>query len=200
MIFNKSGSVEIIPNETEGSKCYIYNADRSRHRYTTPSTRRSPGGKRLPVGKYTVKCNHNGFKKFVPFAIEAREKTKLNIPFTLYSLRASGITPCVMIRYEVIGSDSRTVAQCWGTAREGYRVMLDPGGYTVEAALDDLNEKMKFTLENGGNISPIDFGLTDNATGIDGVWKTGKGKATLFSEGKKFTVFIRRRMANCWVK
>ena len=63
--------------------------------------------------------------------------------------------------------------------------MLDPGTYTVEAVLEDLHRKIKFTLENVGNIPPVDFGLSDKVTGIDGVWKTDKVKASLFSEGKK---------------
>ena len=89
VILGQTGKVYVSASEKEDGKwlnanCYIYNEDKSHHWniYPRKDKESSMWYKQLPVGKYTLDCEYNAFKKKdIPFEIKAGEDTKVHIIF-----------------------------------------------------------------------------------------------------------------------
>lgn len=89
VVFGQTGKVYVSASEKEGGKwlnanCYIYNENKSRHWniYPRKDKESSMWYKQLPVGKYTLDCEYNAFKKKdIPFEIKAGETTKVHVVF-----------------------------------------------------------------------------------------------------------------------
>ena len=89
VVFGQTSKVYVSASEEEGGKwlnanCYIYNEDKSRHWNIYPRKDKdsSMWYKQLPVGKYTLDCEYNAFKKKdIPFEIKAGEDTKVHVIF-----------------------------------------------------------------------------------------------------------------------
>ncbi len=82
------GKVFVSASEKEGGKrvtatCKIYNEDKSRDWSIYPRKKEdSMSYRELPVGKYSLNCKYNAFKKEnIPFEIKAGKTTKVHIVF-----------------------------------------------------------------------------------------------------------------------
>ncbi|WP_294955325.1 VWA domain-containing protein [Sulfurovum sp.] len=84
LFFRQTGNVEVTASEKEGGKwidagCRLYNEDKSDSWYVGPRKKKA-GTKQVPVGKYTLNCEYNAFKrKDIPVEIKAGETTKLHV-------------------------------------------------------------------------------------------------------------------------
>ncbi len=88
IIFGQTGKVFVSASEKEGGKrvtatCKIYNEDKSRDWSIYPRKKEdSMSYRELPVGKYSLNCKYNAFKKEnIPFEIKAGKTTKVHIIF-----------------------------------------------------------------------------------------------------------------------
>jgi Ca-activated chloride channel family protein len=84
IIMGSTGKVEVTASETEGGKwisayCRVYNEDKSDN-WSVNTQKKNAGKRQLPVGKYTLKCEYNAFKKEnIPLEIKAGEVTKVHV-------------------------------------------------------------------------------------------------------------------------
>ncbi len=192
IVFGQTGKVFVSASETEGGKrisaeCRIYNEDKSDWSYIYPRKKEdSMSYKQLPTGKYFLNCQYNSFeKKDIPVEIKAGETTKVHIVFAPFHVKVKGITPCVKIHFEVIASDGQTVFEKDSPAYKGVDFVVSKGKYTIESSFGDKKINTKIDIGKGQNSATVDFGGDDTPYGIEGVWKTSEGRATIALNGKK---------------
>ena len=192
VVVSKDGKVYVTARETEGGKlvysnCRLYNEDKS-DSWHLSSRRKNPQSNtlKLPVGKYTANCSYNEFdKKDIPFEIKAGETAHIDVVFAPFHVNVKGITPCAKIHFEVISSDGETVYEKDSPAYKGIEFIALKGKYTIESSFPDKKIKTKIDIGKGQNSATVDFGGDDTLNGIEGVWKTNEGRATIALNGKR---------------
>ena len=88
VVFGQTGTVKVSASEKEGGKwidanCRIHNEDKSDSWGIAPRKKESSASvAQLPVGKYTLNCEYNAFKKKdIPVEVKAGETTKVHVVF-----------------------------------------------------------------------------------------------------------------------
>ncbi len=192
VVFGQTGKVYVTARETEGGKlvysnCRLYNEDKS-DSWHLSSRRKNPQSNtlKLPVGKYTANCSYNEFdKKDIPFEVKAGETAHIDVVFAPFHVNVKGITPCAKIHFEVISSNGETVYEKDSPAYKGIEFIALKGKYTIESSFPDKKIKTKIDIGKGQNSATVDFGGDDTLNGIEGVWKTNEGRATIALNGKR---------------
>ena len=192
VVFGQTGKVYVTARETEDGKlvysdCRLYNEDKS-DSWHLSSRRKNPQNNtlQLPVGKYTANCSYNAFeKKDIPVEVKAGETVHFDVVFAPFHVNAKGIAPCTKIHFEVISSDGETVYEKDSPAYKGIEFIASKGKYTIESSFGDKKVKTKIDIGKGQNSVTVDFGGDDTLNGIEGVWKTNEGRATIALNGKK---------------
>ena len=192
VVVSKDGKVYVTARETEGGKlvysnCRLYNEDKS-DSWHLSSRRKNPQSNtlKLPIGKYTANCSYNEFdKKDIPFEIKAGETAHIDVVFAPFHVNVKGITPCAKIHFEVISSNGETVYEKDSPAYKGIEFIALKGKYTIESSFPDKKIKTKIDIGKGQNSATVDFGGDDTLNGIEGVWKTNEGRATIALNGKR---------------
>jgi len=161
VVMGQTGKVEVSASESEGGKwidadCRAYNEDRSDSWGIYPR-KKEPSIKQIPVGKYTLNCEYNAFKKKdIPFEVKAGEITKVHVVFVSFLIN----TKCEgKVNYEIYAPNGQLVFEKSGIeCDKPLKVTLNPGTYTVSVTQDDNTKEQKFTI--GGDSSSLTIDLT----------------------------------------
>jgi len=166
VVFGQTSTVKVSASEKEGGKwidtsCSIYNEDKSDSWGIYPRKRESSASqKRLPVGKYTLECKYNAFKKKdIPVEIKAGEATKVHVIFNQFFIEAKCLNSGDNIAYEIYASSGQLVYEKKKKCSDTLKVTLDKGDYSVEAKVGNDTKEVKFTV--GGNSNKLLIDMTN---------------------------------------
>ena len=150
----ETGKVAISASEKEGGKWVraggsIYHEDGDR--VTGFGTgKKEPAIEQLPVGKYYLDISYNQFKKEkIPFEIKAGETTKVHVVFSPFLISAKCPNAGSKVSYEIYGSDGRLIFDKKMNCSDTWKVILDDGDYSIEAAIDGGKGEAKFSVGAG---------------------------------------------------
>jgi len=175
IVMGETGKVEVSASESEGSKwidasCRAYSEDK-RDSWAIYPRKTKVGTLQIPVGKYTLNCSYNSFKKRdIPFEVKAGETTKLHIYFSAIYIGSKGISPCMPITYEFIKPTGQSVLTKKSMAKKRVKITLDDGLYFVEASAGDKSVKTKIEIGKDSDIV-VDFGGSDESLKLNAIWK-----------------------------
>ena len=163
VVMGQTGKVSVTASESEGGKwvsanCRIYNEDKSDDWYIGPR-KSEPGVKTIPVGKYTLNCSYNAFKKKdIPFEVKAGETTKIHITFVSFLIT----TKCEgKVNYEIYAPNGQLVFdKSKVDCNKPLKVTLNPGTYTISVIHNDSTKEQKFII--GGKENKLIIDLTNN--------------------------------------
>ncbi len=140
LYFKQTGKVKVSASEKEGGKwisasCRIYNEDKSDSWGIYPRKKESSSSVvQLPVGKYTLNCSYNAFKrKDIPVEVKAGETTKMHVVFKAFMLGAKCLNANEKVSYEVYASSGELVYDKRTVCSRVLKLILDDGAYSVEA-------------------------------------------------------------------
>ncbi|WP_294958494.1 VWA domain-containing protein [Sulfurovum sp.] len=169
LFFRQTGNVEVTASEKEGGKwidagCRLYNEDKSDSWYVGPRKKKA-GTKQVPVGKYTLNCEYNAFKrKDIPVEIKAGETTKLhvvmgqtgNVEVTASEKEGgkwidAGCRAYKVIDGEVDNSDNWYIGA--GKKKPGTK-QLPVGKYLLKCTYNDFKKEVPFEV-TAGKVSKV---------------------------------------------
>ena len=160
IVLGSTGVVEVTTSEKEGGKwvearCRTYNEDKSKDWYIGPRKKKA-GNKKLPIGKYTLNCDYNYFKKKdIPFEIKAGETTKLHV--VMGSTGVVEVTTSekeggkwVEARCRTYNEDKSKDWYIGPRKKKAGNKKLPIGKYTLNCSYNSLNKKgMPFEIKDG---------------------------------------------------
>jgi hypothetical protein len=121
----------------------------------TPSKKKA-GTRVLPVGKYTLKCRYNEFKKEnIPFELKPDEVTKIHVVFKPFFVGAKCSNGGAMVSYEIYSSSGQLIYEKKAPCSKTLKVILDDGKYTVEASSDDAKKDAQINVGSDSKNSVI---------------------------------------------
>ena len=156
-------NVEVTASESEGGKwidasCRAYNEDRSDSWGVYPHKNKA-GNAQIPIGKYTLNCDYNAFKKKdIPFEVKVGEVTKLHVLFDSFTITSK----CEgKVNYEIYASSGQMVfdksrVKC----NKPLKVTLNTGTYTISVTQNENTKEQKFTI--GGDSNSLIIDLTNH--------------------------------------
>jgi hypothetical protein len=101
----------------------------------------------LPVGKYTLTCRYNEFKKEnIPFELKPDEVTKIHVVFKPFFVGAKCTNRSTMVSYEIYSSSGQLIYEKKAPCSQTLKVILDDGKYTVEASSDDAKKDTQINV------------------------------------------------------
>lgn len=162
-------NIEVSASETKGGKwidanCRAYNEDKSDSWGIFPHKKKA-GVAKIPIGKYTLKCEYNRNKKSVPFEVKVAETTKLHLIFNPFTISAKCNDSNSKIHYEIYASDGRLVSEKSIKCSESVKFTLDNGKYRVEAKVGESVKKAEFSV--GGDESSLILNMQDKSSKDD---------------------------------
>jgi hypothetical protein len=149
----ETGKVEVSASEKEGGKwisayCRAYNEDKSDN-WSVNTQKKNAGKRQLPVGKYTLKCEYNDFKKEVPFEIKSGKTAKVHVVFGQFTIGAKCSDNNTKVFYEIYASSGQLVYEKALKCSKKLKLSLNNGKYNVEAKVRDNTKEASFTIGNG---------------------------------------------------
>ena len=157
-------NIEVTASESDGGKwinanCRAYNEDKSDSWGIYPRKKKA-GVRQIPVGKYTLNCDYNAFKKKdIPFEVKAGEVTKLHVVFVSFVIK----TLCEgKVNYEIYASNGQLVFEKSGVAcNKPLKVTLNSGDYSISVMHNGTTKEKKFKINGDSNSLTIDLTIKE---------------------------------------
>ncbi len=161
VVMGSTGKVSVTASETKGGKwvfsnCRAYNSDETDSWGVIPRKNKA-GVKQLPVGKYTLKCSYNAFKKELPFEIKAGETRKIHVIFEQFRIETKCTDRNAMVSYEVYATNGQMIFDTKQPCTKPLQLTLDAGKYNLEAKLNGNTKKAKFTVGGDNKVMQLDL-------------------------------------------
>ncbi len=169
VITGQTGKIYATARETEGGKlvhayCFVYNEDRSKY-WGMSVLRKDPKKTaiQLPIGKYTLDCEYNKFKKKnIPAVIKAGETTQIDVVFPTFFLQSKCSNPNDRVSYEIYAKSGELVYDKTAPCSKKLKVTLDEGTYSIEDKVKDAKATANVKVSaKEQNSAVLDF-LTQN--------------------------------------
>ena len=153
VVFGQTGKVYATARETEGGKlisasCSLYNEDKS-DSWILSAAKKNPKShaRQVPVGKYTVNCSYNAFKKKdIPVEVKAGEMTHVDVVFPAFFLQSKCTNPGDKVSYEIYAKSGELVFDKSSTCSKKLKVTLDEGEYSIEGKVKDTKATTKIEV------------------------------------------------------
>ena len=156
LYFKQTGKVKVSASEKEGGKwidasCQIFNEDKSDSWGISPRKKESSASvEQLPVGKYTLNCSYNAFKrKGIPVEVKAGETSKVHVVFGRFVIKSKCLKSSERVLYEIYASNGQLIYDKRAACSQSLKLSLPDETYTVEATVSDGKEEAKFTIGSG---------------------------------------------------
>jgi hypothetical protein len=158
IVMGQTGEVEITATQKEGGrwiKAYhriykVIDGEADDSQFTAiGSYKKKSGKKRMPVGKYIVKSEHNKFQKITPFEIKSGKRTKLNIQFGQFYIESKCPNRNEKVSYEIYASSGQLLIEETKACDKKLNLTLDSGDYSVEAKIASGKKEVNFSLGSG---------------------------------------------------
>ena len=158
IVMGQTGEVEITATQKEGGRWIrayhriykVIDGEADDSQFTAiGSYKKKSGKKRMPVGKYIVKSEHNKFQKITPFEIKSGKRTKLNIQFGQFYIESKCPNRNEKVSYEIYASSGQLLIEETKACDKKLNLTLDSGDYSVEAKIASGKKEVNFSLGSG---------------------------------------------------
>jgi len=157
IIMGETGNLEVSLSEKKGGKwvngyCEAYNQDKSKYWDLHPRKKKA-AKKKLPIGKYTLMCRYNEYKKEkIPFEIESKKTTKVHLAMGetgVISVTASEKANGKWVRAycEVYNEDKSNYWSLYPSKKKAATKKLPIGKYTIMCRYNDLEKVVPFEIQ-----------------------------------------------------
>ena len=145
----------------------------------------------MPVGKYTLNCSYNAFKKKdIPVEIKAGEMAHVNVVFSAFLLTSKCSSPNDNVSYEIYAKSGELVFDKKTTCSKKIKVTLGEGAYSIEGKVKDTKVITKIDVcAQEYRSAVLDFTKQNHEEEIEADAPTEKSsKETSKSSAKMITV------------